>query len=133
MEDCIFCKIIKGEIPAYKIYEDDFILSFLDISPINLGHALVIPKKHEPDFYKLDDEYYKPVMSTVKKVANKINHVLEPKKVGLLVAGWDVPHAHIHVVPMYEYHDLTSKRLMDGEKLTPTPEELNSIAEKIKF
>ena len=133
MEDCLFCKIINGQIPAHKVYEDDFVIAFLDIHPINLGHTLVIPKKHEPDFYKLDEEYYKPLMSVVKKVANKINNALIPKKVGLLVAGWDVPHAHIHVVPMEDYHDITSKRLLDENKLTPSQEELNTMAEKIKF
>ncbi len=133
MQDCIFCKIISGQIPSHKVYEDDFVIAFLDVYPINLGHTLVIPKKHEPDFYKLDEEYYKPLMSAVKKIANRMHSILMPKKVGLLVAGWDVPHAHIHVVPMEDYYDLTSKRLLEGNKLTPSEEELSTIAEKIKF
>jgi len=132
MENCIFCKIIKGEIPSVKIWEDKKVLAFLDIHPINPGHILVIPKKHEPDFYNLDETSYSYLMDAVKSLSKKVETIIKPKKVGLIVAGWDVPHAHIHIVPMYDYHDVTSKSLIEGKKSNPSTEELNKIAEKIR-
>ena len=130
--DCIFCKIVKGKIPCNKIYEDKDTLAFLDIHPINPGHTIVIPKKHVKDFYNLDDKTYLNVMKTVKKLSKTIETKIKPKKVGLIVAGWDVPHAHIHIVPMHDYHDITSKSLIEGKKSNPSIEELNKIAHKIK-
>lgn len=132
MQSCVFCKIIKKEIPSHMVYEDEFVFAFLDIHPIHPGHALVLPKKHEEDFYKLDNEYYNPLMSAVKKIANKIDNNLHPKKVGIMVMGWDVPHAHIHIVPMQDTHDITSKSLLEGMRANPSDEELNSIAAKLK-
>jgi histidine triad (HIT) family protein len=131
MDDCIFCKIAHGEIPSHAIYEDEHVLAFLDMHPINPGHTLVIPKTHSATFYEMADVDYEAVMRAVKKVAVTINEKLKPKKVGLLVAGWDVPHTHVHVVPMEDYHDLTSKRLLEGEKASPTQEELASIKQKL--
>lgn|SRR3989344_2654326 len=131
MEDCIFCKIIKGEIPAQKVYEDESVLAFLDIHPIRTGHTLVIPKKHASDFYKLDEQNYAVLMKAVKQIAVRVDEILKPKKVGMLVAGWDVEHAHVHVVPMQEYHDITSKSILDGHRSNPTQEELASTAAKL--
>lgn len=128
MDDCIFCKIVKGEIPSYKVYEDESVFAFLDLHPINPGHVLVIPKKHEPVFYDLDNETYHALMQTVKKLAETVHIKIQPKKVGLIVAGWDVPHTHVHVVPMQDYHDITSKSLLDGNRANPTAEELSKIA-----
>jgi histidine triad (HIT) family protein len=97
MTDCPFCKISKGEIPTNKIYEDESTFAFLDIHPINPGHILVVPKTHEPDFYKLEEKTYHALMQTVKNLSNRINEKIKPKKVGLIVAGWDVPHTHMFV------------------------------------
>ncbi|MCF7833915.1 MAG: HIT domain-containing protein [Candidatus Pacebacteria bacterium] len=123
MQDCIFCKIINGEIPAYKVYEDESTLAFLDINPINKGHVLVIPKKHEPEFQDLEDLQYTSLMSTVKKISLLIKEKIKPKRVGVMVAGWDVPHTHIHVVPMNDTTDITSKRILEGSIQKYTPEE----------
>ncbi len=133
MNDCIFCKIVSGEIPAHKVYEDTEVLAFLDIHPIREGHTLVIPKKHEPEFQHLDDVSYVEVMRVAKAMASKVESVLKPARVGLVIAGWDVPHAHIHVVPMHEHHDLTSKRLLDGTLGEPSQEELKVTREKLAF
>ena len=131
MKNCIFCKIVEGEIPSVKIWEDEKTISFLDVNPINLGHTLVIPKKHSPTFYESKEEDFIATMKTAKKIAEKINKKLKPKKVGLLIAGWDVAHTHVHVVPMQDYHDLTSRRYLEEKKLNPSNEELKLIAEKI--
>lgn len=133
MENCIFCKIAIGEEKSFKIYEDDYAFAFLDKHPINPGHILVIPKQHNPNFYELDDENYIGFMLAVKKIAKQVNEIMRPHKVGLIAAGWDVPHAHIHIVPMHDYHDITSKSMMEGKRANPTPEELEEVAGKLKL
>jgi histidine triad (HIT) family protein len=99
MADSIFTKIIKGEVPAHKIYEDDKTLAFLDIHPKTPGHTLVVPKKQIDQFQDLPDEDYLALMQTVKKVAKRQKDVLGASRIGLEVIGVDVPHAHIHVFP----------------------------------
>lgn len=133
MNGCIFCKLASREIPTNKVYEDELTFAFLDKHPINRGHILVIPKKHEPDFYKLDDESYQALMMTVKKLSSLVNEKIQPKKVGLIIAGWDVPHAHIHIVPMQDYHDITSKSMMEGKRANPSDEELAEVANILKI
>lgn len=132
MENCIFCKIVNGEISCVKIWEDKNTFAFLDVNPINPGHLLVIPKKHSRTFYEEDEKDFISVMKTVKKMAEKINKNLKPKKVGLLIVGWDVDHTHVHVVPMNDYYDLTSKRYLEGKKQSLNVTELNKIAQKIR-
>jgi histidine triad (HIT) family protein len=133
MNDCIFCKIVAGEIPSYKVYEDEEVMAFLDIHPIREGHTLVIPKKHEPEFQNLDETTYGAVMQMAQKIAKNIERVLKPARVGLVIAGWDVPHTHVHVVPMQEHHDLTSKALLEGTLGAPTQDELRATQEKIRL
>ena len=126
MNDCIFCKIVKKEIPAYVIYEDDSTLAFLDINPINTGHTLVIPKAHIPDFWELDRNIYLHIQSIAQNISNKIIKNLNPKRVGMLIAGWDVPHTHIHVVPLNNIDDLTSASIINNTLLSPTSIELET-------
>lgn len=122
--ECPFCQIVENKIATNKVYEDDFTVAFLDKHPIREGHMLVIPKKHEADFYKLDDEGYAHLMDTVKRMAILVDSVLHPHKVGIIVAGWDVPHTHIHIVPMQDYHDITSKALLEGKRSNPSDNDL---------
>lgn len=130
-KDCIFCQLVVGEKSTNKVYEDDYAFAFMDMHPIQPGHVLVIPKKHVPDFYKLDNNTYTELFLAVKKISQAVNGTEHPKKVGLIVAGFDVPHAHIHVVPMHEYHDITSKALLEGNHANPSNDELAIKAEKI--
>lgn len=97
----IFTKIIQGEIPCYKIYEDDLTFAFLDINPEAPGHTLVVPKIEVEKLYDLDDRYYNAVMATVKKLAKHYENVLG-KRMQLKVVGIDVPHAHVHILPAPE-------------------------------
>ena len=97
MEDCIFCKIIKGEIPSYKIYEDKEFLAFLDVFPKGEGHTLVIPKKHVESVW--DYENIGKYFEVVGKVARNHRRVSGKKIVRSNICGWDVPHAHVHVLP----------------------------------
>lgn len=132
MQDCIFCKIVKGEIPSHKIYEDDNTFAFLDIHPINSGHVLVVPKKHEPEFYNLDDSTYQALMQTVKNISSIVQVKMNPVRTGLFIAGWDVPHTHVHVVPMHDHQDITSKRILEGGLADPSNDELAEVAKRIR-
>ncbi|EIT85848.1 histidine triad (HIT) protein [Fictibacillus macauensis ZFHKF-1] len=105
-EQCIFCKIINGEIPAYKVYEDEHVLAFLDISQVTKGHTLVIPKKHHQDIYALPSEVAGAVFAAVPKVANALKAAYEPIGMNVLnnngeAAGQTVFHYHLHILPRY--------------------------------
>jgi histidine triad (HIT) family protein len=98
MDDCIFCKIVRGEIPCHKVYEDDNFLAFLDISPVSLGHTLLIPKKHYRWVYDFPD--FDKYWQIAQKIAINIkNSSLNPEFISFLTMGNDVPHAHIHIIP----------------------------------
>ena len=128
----IFTKIISGEIPAYKVAEDDRFLAFLDISPTAKGHTLVIPKKEVDYLFDLDDETYLGLQQFAKKVAVGLKKAVPCQKVGVMVLGLEVPHAHIHLVPMQSEHDL----LNFGDKVTLSADEFEqlraTIASEIK-
>lgn len=99
MSDCIFCKIVAGEIPAEKIYEDEFSVAFLDIHPKAPGHTLLIPKTHVQWFQDLPDEISDPLFRTAKKIARDIKEKFDAGYVRLGIVGTDVPHVHLHLVP----------------------------------
>lgn len=130
MSDSIFTKIIKGEIPCHKIYEDDKTFAFLDIHPKTPGHTLVVPKKQVKFVWDLEDEDYQALMATVKKVALRIRQVLDRPYVGELVFGIDVPHAHIHVYPFGTASE--SHRIPD-QTVAPDHDSLAAIAAKLAF
>ncbi|WP_345950455.1 HIT family protein [Mucilaginibacter sp. PAMB04274] len=124
----IFSKIVSGEIPAYKVAESIDYLAFLDINPLVEGHVLVIPKKEVDYLFDLEDELYTGLQLFAKIVATAMKEVIPCKKVGVAVIGLEVPHAHIHLIPMNSVSDLNFSR----PKLTLTPEQLEATAEKIK-
>ncbi|HEY8992828.1 MAG TPA: HIT domain-containing protein [Candidatus Microsaccharimonas sp.] len=105
MQDSIFTKIIKGEIPSNKIYEDDDVIAFLDIHPVMPGHTLVVPKKQVEFVWDLDDETYAKLTFTTKKIALHLREVLETEYVGEQIIGVDVPHSHIHLIPFTDAVD----------------------------
>ena len=124
----IFSKIIAGDIPCYKIAEDDRYFAFLDISPLQKGHTLVVPK-HEVDYiFALDDEELAGMQVFAKKVALAIRKAIPCKKVGQCVIGLEVPHAHIHLVPMQSEDDIR----FSNPHLKLTPEEFEAIAASIR-
>ena len=106
MEDTLFTKIIKGQIPSYKIYEDDKTYAFLDIHPINDGHVLVVPKNPVEFIWDLPAEDYEALMATVQKIGNHLKQNSGQSFVGVQVVGVDVPHAHVHVIPFNNAHEL---------------------------
>jgi len=123
----IFTRIIKGEIPCYKIAEDKDYFAFLDINPLRAGHTLVVPKKETDYIFDLDDEQLAGMMIFSKKVASAIRSSFPCNRIGVAVLGLDVPHAHIHLVPLDTMEDINFK----NPKLKFTPEEFMEIAAKI--
>lgn len=123
----IFTKIINGEIPCHKIAEDDRYLAFLDIRPINPGHTLVIPKQETDYIFDLDDDLLGGLMVFAKRVAQKIRPQVDNKRIGVIVAGIEVPHAHIHLVPFEKIPELTFANAKEANQ-----DELADLAEKIR-
>ena len=131
MENSIFAKIVSGEIPCHKVYEDDMTLAFLDVYPKNDGHVLVIPKIRPTEFvWDLDDDVYQAVMVTAKKVALRLREVMPDPYVHQAVVGTDVPYAHVHVIPFTTTKDLHTRQDFSAD---PDNEKLTAIAEKIRF
>lgn len=130
MEDSIFTKIIKGEIPCYKIYEDEQTIAFLDISPAVTGHTLVVPKIQVDQFNDLDDETYTALWRTVKKVASNHQTKLGTDRVGIVIKGVDVPHAHVHVEPFNVGQHLGPGK---NEHVRNTEADLKELAELLHF
>jgi len=124
----IFTKIVEGEIPAYKVAEDENYLAFLDIFPLAKGHVLVIPKKEVDYLFDLDDELYAGLQLFAKRVAVALKKAIPCKKVGVAVLGLEVPHAHIHLVPMQNEKDIN----FSNPKLKLPEEEFKAIVEKIR-
>lgn len=124
----IFSKIIKGEIPCHKIAEDENYFAFLDIFPLATGHVLVIPKKEVDYIFDLDDETLGGLHVFSKKVALAIEKAIPCLRIGTAVVGLEVPHAHIHLVPLNSMQDIN----FDKPKLKPSQEELEKTAEKIR-
>lgn len=131
-EDCSFCQLLRGEGPAHRVTEDEHSLAFLDQHPINPGHLLVIPKQHAPDFFMLDDVSYDALMRSVKRLALVLDAVTHPQKVGVVIAGFDVPHAHVHLIPMHTYHDITSQAYLDPDRVQPTDAQQQELAAKLR-
>lgn len=120
----IFSRIIAGEIPCYKIAEDDRFFAFLDINPVNWGHTLVVPKRETDYIFDLDDEELAAMAIFAKKVAKAIRKAIPCRKVGVTVLGLEVPHAHIHLVPLQNEGDMDFKHKISD----PDPERMKKIA-----
>lgn len=123
----IFTKIINGEIPCYRIAEDERYFAFLDINPLKAGHTLVVPKQETDYVFDLDDETLSGLVLFSKKVAEAIKAAFPCNRIGIAILGLEVPHAHIHLVPMDSMEDINFK----NPKLKFTPEEFKEIAGKI--
>ena len=127
MNDCIFCKIVNKKIPCHKIYEDDRYLAFLDIRPINPGHTLVITKQEIEYIFDVEDELLGGLILCAKRMAKAIEKEVSCKRIGIMVAGLEVPHVHVHLVPIFEVLDLNFARAKPA-----SAEELASMARRIR-
>ncbi len=132
MQDSLFTKIIKGEIPCHKVYEDDKTLAFLDIHPVTPGHTLVVPKQQVEFVWDLGESEYQALMSTVLKVAKQLRLELGASYVGEMVVGTDVPHAHVHLVGFNETREI-HEVLKTRELEEPDHTALARMAEKLYF
>jgi histidine triad (HIT) family protein len=130
MEKSIFTKIIGGEIPSLKVYEDDLIYAFLDRNPIQPGHTLVVSKIQVAQIWDLPDDSFAALFKASKVIAGNLKKVLGVPRVGVQVVGVDVPHAHIHLIP---FTTIEEYRNVPNEEDRPSNENLKLIADKIKF
>ena len=123
----IFTKIVNGEIPSYKIFENEHFYSFLDISPMTKGHTLVIPKKEVDYLFDIDDAMLSEMIVLSKKIAKAIEKTVECTRVGVMVVGLEMPHAHIHLIPIQNEGDMN----LSKKRIQLTKEEFEKIAEDI--
>lgn len=123
----IFTKIIKGEIPCYKIAEDDNFLAFLDVNPNAKGHTLCVPKQEIDKIFEIEDDLYLGLMQFSKKIAIALEKTVPCKRIGMAVIGLEVPHAHIHLIPLNEMDEMRFKN-----KVTMTKGELEALAKSIQ-
>jgi len=124
----IFSKIISGDVPAYKVLENENFLAFLDIFPLAKGHVLVIPKKETDYLFDIISDEYLELWKFVQKVAKAMDKVIDCKRIGVAVIGLEVPHAHIHLVPLNNVSDINFER----PKLSFSEEEMDAVAQKIR-
>lgn len=130
MQESIFTKIINGEIPCHKVYEDDKTIAFLTIGPVREGHTLVVPKVQIDQYIDLSDEDYDALWKTVKKVAKRIRQITGKERVGVVIKGIDVPHAHVHLIPFDKGEALKAD---DSIEENPDHKALAILAEKLAF
>ena len=132
--DCIFCKIVSGEIPSIKVYEDDRVLAFMDINPVNEGHLLIIPKAHAATIHEIAEGDFLAVMSATRKLSAAVKKTLNPDGINLLqlngeAANQVVPHLHVHIVPRWFGDGLT---ISQWEMVAGNMEKIKAVAEKIQ-
>jgi histidine triad (HIT) family protein len=123
----LFTKIISGEIPSYRVAEDDQFIAFLDISPLATGHTLVVPKKEIDYLFDIEDSDLAGMMLFAKRVARALEQVVPCKRIGVAVLGLEVPHAHIHLVPLNRESDISFSK----ERIRLLPEEFEELASRI--
>ena len=123
----IFTKIIKGEIPCYKIAEDDNFIAFLDVNPNAKGHTLCVPKQEIDKIFELEEELYLELMKFSKKIAIALEKTVPCKRIGMAVIGLEVPHAHVHLIPLNEMGEMTFRH-----KVSLTKEEFEALAKNIQ-
>jgi len=127
MEDCIFCKVVAKEIPHSLVWEGDRFVAFLDIHPVNPGHLLIVPKEHVESIFDMPSDRYEELFQTAKALSAPLQKAMGSVRVGMVIEGFGMPHAHLHLVPINGPHELDSTRAR-----SMPAEELAAIAEKIK-
>ena len=125
----IFTRIVRGEIPSYKVAEDERFFAFLDINPLTKGHTLVVPKQETDYLFDLDDRTLADMIVFARRIARKLKEKIECKRVAVVVLGLEVPHAHIHLIPIQDEKDVDFHK----EKLKLSPEEFRAIADTISL
>ena len=130
--DCLFCRLIRGDLPSYRVYEDDGFVVLLTIHPINPGHAMVVPRAHVDSFYQLEDRLYVPMMLLVKRLARAIKVAFAPLQVVMETSGVGNRHVHVHVLPVYGLYDRVPQEVLERqEAYSPPAEELAKVAQTL--
>ena len=124
MSTCPFCRIAADATASSTVLRSELAVAFLDLRPIRPGHVLVVPRRHEPDFLRLTEPEHAEILALARQLGEAQNRLFKPRKVGLLVTGFDVAHAHLHVVPLHEMYDLTSDSVLKGTLQAASAEEL---------
>jgi len=127
-KECVFCKIVAGEIPCEKIWENDRFSAFLDINPVNPGHFLLVLKRHVDYFFDLSDAEYKEVFEIARKLQGPLKRATNAKRVGLVMEGVAIPHAHLHLVPVFKANDIDPCKSRPGSS-----SEMKAMAMKIRY
>ena len=130
MSQTIFSKIIAGEIPCHKVYEDDHVIAFLDIHPQVEGHTLVVPKVEVDHVWDLDGDRYDHLMAITKTLGSHMKAVIGAPRIGMVVEGFGVPHAHVHLIPLYQAEDIKKRQDLSSE---PDHERLAELAKKLEY
>jgi histidine triad (HIT) family protein len=131
-ERCSFCLIASGRGQAAVVHEEPDLIAFMDSRPIRPGHVLVIPRAHATDIFGLASDEYSRLLAVACALAKAIQHSFQPKRVGMVVAGFEVRHAHLHLIPMWEYHDITSRGLLDGTLVRVAFSDLQASASRLR-
>lgn len=136
MLDCVFCKIVKGEIPSLKVFENDKVFCFLDSNPISMGHILVIPKEHYENIFDIPGDELKEMISVVKSLSIKIKEILKADGINLInssgkIANQEVFHFHFHIIPRYKNDGLEMNKWCQSKTYKADDKELKKLAEKI--
>lgn len=135
-KSCLFCAIAAKEIESQMVYEDEWCVALLDIRPIRQGHTLVhtlvVPKQHAESIHELDGKSYNYLLQAARIISERLDRAFRPKKVGMAVVGFDQDHLHIHLIPLEDYHDLTSRAYIDKVDLTASKEELQRVASRLR-
>ncbi len=135
MAECIFCKIAAKEIPSHIVWEDEKFMAFLDLRPVNPGHLLIIPKEHIDVVFDMPDGLYEGIFNTAKALSTPLQSAMGSTRIGMVVEGFGVPHAHIHLVPINGPHELDSSRAKPAaeEKLVETAKKIKAEIEKTEI
>ncbi len=129
---CLFCRLVRGDLPSYRVYEDDSFVVLLTVHPINPGHVLVVLKAHVGSFYEVEDDLYVPLMLLVKRMAQAINAVFAPRQVVMETSGVSNRHVHVHVLPVYGLYDRVPRDVIERLEAHSAPdEELREVARRL--
>ena len=130
--ECLFCRLVCGDLPSYRVYEDESFVVLLTIHPVNAGHVLVVPRAHIESFYEVEDALYAPLMLLVKRMAQAIGAVFTPLQVVMETSGVGNRHVHIHVLPVYGLYDRVPREVMERQEAHAPPDnELAEVARRL--
>src|SRR5438105_1815033 len=131
--DCLFCSLVRGDLPSHRVYEDENFIVLLTIHPVNPGHVMVLTKQHIESFYDVEDTLYTQLMLLVKRMALVIKHVMKPLQVVMETSGIGNRHVHVHVIPVHDLYELLPQGVAERLTKHPSADELARVAENLAY